>query len=148
MVLRYDAMSSTLKVNIIGEVTISGATEIGVINLEASPYDHGLHAVMLVIQNVSLSGDLTITVKGNTATDGSGTDTTIRTIVLDSADDELTVELPNELLGHFSDRASGYFKSIVFDAAGTDSDTFEAVTVARVMECEEGLTPSDTTSES
>jgi len=146
MVLRYTELQSTLKVDLIGTKTLSGTTDIKVIDLTAAPYAHGVHTVMLCLQNMALTGTATLVARGNTATDGTGTDTTVQTMAIGASDTEVAIEIPNELLGHFSDRASaGYFKSLVFDITGTDTNTVEAVIVAEAMQRQDALTPSDVT---
>ena len=148
MVLRYTKMQSTLKVVNVGGVTLTaGPDELAVIDLTAAPYAHGIHGVLFVAQTMALTGDLTMTVSGNTATDGSGTDTVLATVVIDSADTDWCLEIPHELIGHFSDRdaSNNYYKSLVLDGDGTNTDTLDLCYVAQPMQEQDALTPSDTT---
>lgn len=145
--IRYTKMQSELKVDVVGEVAMTGsAVDIKVIDLTAAPFAHGFHCVMCVIQNAYLAGAVTLRAKGNTATDGSGTDTTIQTMVLAADGENLVMEIPIELMSQFSDRsAGGYFKSLIFEATGTNADTLDAVIVSKLMQEQESLTPTDTT---
>jgi len=145
MALRYTKLQSTLKVDVVGEITVSGATDIKVIDLTALPYSQGVGQVMLVIQNAALTGDLTVVAKVNTATNGSGTDTTLQTMVLASANDEMVLEIPAELISDATDAAGSYAKSLVFDCSGTDTDTFDVAIVTVPLVAYDGLTPTDTT---
>ena len=148
MVLRYDRLQSTLKVVNSGDVTLTaGPDELEVIDLTAAPYSSGIRSVMFVLQSLSLSGDLTLTVSGNTATDGSGTDTVLATMVVDSADTNAVLEVSAELIGHFSDRdaSNNFYKSLVLDGDGENTDTLKLCSVCEPLEAAESLTPSDTT---
>ena len=146
-VIRYTKLQSELKVDVVGEVAMTGsAVDIKVIDLTAVPYAHGFHCIMLVIQNAYLAGAVTVKAVGNTATDGSGTDTVIQTMVLAADGENLVLEIPIELMSQFSDRsADGFFKSLIFEATGTNADTLDAVIVAKVMQEQESLTPTDVT---
>jgi len=148
MVLRYDEMSSTLKVVNLGGVTLTaGPDELAVIDLTAAPYAHGIHHVMFYTSSGDLTGDLTITCSGNTAANGSGTDTVLATIVMATADTDNVLEIPAELISHFSDRdaSNNFYKSLVLDGDGTNTDTIDLCYVVHPMQRQQGMTPSDTT---
>jgi len=149
MALRYTELQSSLKVDVIGEVALTaGPDDIKVIDLTAAPYAHGFHNIMLVLQNCALTGVASLTASGNTAANGSGTDTVLATMSLPiDADGEHCLEIPHELMSQFSDRAAAGtdFKSLVFAIDGTNTDTVDAVIVADVMCKEDGLTPADVT---
>lgn len=146
MVLAYTEMQSTLKVVNYGGVTLTaGPDEIGVLNLTASPYAHGIHSAMVYLSSMDLTGTATLTISGNTATDGSGTDTVLATKVATASDTDCVLEVAAELLSHFSDRAADgtQFKSLVIDVDGTNTDTIDACVVVHPMQRQTGLTPSD-----
>jgi hypothetical protein len=149
MVLRYTEMQSTLKVEIQGALTLTaGPDDIKIIDLTAAPYARGFHYIALVIQNAALTGVASLTVAGNTAANGSGTDTVLATMSLPiDADGEHVLEVTHELMSQFSDRAAAGtdFKSLVFAIDGTSTDTIDTVTVSRLMVEEDGLTPADVT---
>ena len=148
MVLRYTRMQSELKVVNLGGITLTaGPDELAVIDLTAAPYAHGIRGVLFVGSTLSLTGDLTMYVRGNTAANGSGTDTTLATVVIDSGDSDWCLEIPAELLGHFSDRdtSNNFYKSIVLDGDGTNTDTLDLCYVVQPLQAQDGLTPSDTT---
>jgi len=146
MAVRYTKFQSTHKVDVVGAVTLTGsADDIKVIDLTAAPHRHGVHWFALVIQNASLNGDITLKAKGNTAANGSGTDVTLQTMTIDSADTDAVLEIPCELLSHFSDRNDLVLKSLIFEATGTQYDTLDAVVVTKPMQEQDGLTPSDPT---
>jgi len=148
MVLRYDEMSSTLKVVNLGDITLTaGPDELGVIDLTAAPYAHGVHHVMFYMSTMALTGTLTLTCSGNTAADGTGTDTVLATIVAGASDTDCVLEIPAELISHFSDRdtSNNFYKSLVFDGDGTNTDTIDACYVVHPMQRQQNMTPSDTT---
>ena len=148
MALRYDRLQSNLKVVNTGSVTLTaGPDELAVVDLTAAPYAHGIHSVMFCLQSMSLSGTLTLTVSGNTAANGSGTDTVLATMVVAAADTDAVLEISSELIGHFSDRdaANNYYKSLVLDGDGENTDTIKLCSVADCLSSQEGMTPSDTT---
>jgi len=148
MALRYSRLGSTLKVVNKGEKALTAATtdELAVIDLTAAPYAHGIRSVLFTLQNMALSGGLSLTCSGNTAANGSGTDTVLATMSIDVSDTVAAMEIDSELIGHFSDRATGgTFKSLVFDGGGTDTDTVDQCYVVDCLQEQDLLTPSDTT---
>jgi hypothetical protein len=141
-------MESTLKVVNLGAQTLTaGPDEIAVLDLTAAPYAHGIRGVLWVFQSMALTGDITLTVSGNTAADGTGTDTVLQTVTIATADTDFCLETAAELLGHFSDRdaSNNFYKSLVLDADGTNTDTLDACYVVEPLQEQDGLTPSDTT---
>jgi Tfp pilus assembly protein PilV len=149
MALRYTRLQSTLDVEIIGEVTMTGsAVDVKIVDLTAGNNVNGVRNVTCIIQNASLTGDVTLVARGNTAANGTGTDTTIATMVIDqsASHTQCVLEIPAELLSHYSDRSTdGYFKSLVFDATGTNTDTLDACIIVEPLIEQDGLTPSDVT---
>ena len=147
MALRYSRLGSTLKVVNKGAKTLTaGPDELAVIDLTAAPYAHGIRSVLFTLQNMDLSGGLSLTCSGNTAANGSGTDTVLATMSILTADTSAAMEIDSELIGHFSDRATGgTFKSLVFDGDGTNTDTVDQCYVVDCMQEQDLLTPSDTT---
>lgn len=147
MALRYTRLQSTLAVDVVGEKTMTGsAVDLKIVDLTAGNNINGVRNVTCIIQNGSLTGDVTLLAKGNTVAAGSGTDTTIATMVLDSADDKMVLEIPAELLSHYSDRSTdGFFKSLVFEATGTNTDTLDVCIITEPLLEQDGLTGTDTT---
>jgi len=149
MALRYTKMQSELKVEVQGELVLTaGPDDIKIIDLTAAPYAHGFHNIMLVLQNCDLSGVASLTASGNTAANGSGTDTVLATMSLPiDAAGEHVLEIPHELMSQFSDRAAAGtdFKSLVFAIDGTSTDTIDTVTIADVMTKQDQLTTADVT---
>tara|TARA_B100000424_G_scaffold267566_2_gene260710 strand:+ start:65 stop:523 length:459 start_codon:yes stop_codon:yes gene_type:complete len=149
MALRYTRLQSTLDVEVVGEKTMTGsAVDLKVVDLTAGNNVNGVRNVACIIQNADLTGDVTLVARGNTAANGSGTDTTIATMTIDQSagDTKCVLEIPSELLAHYSDRSTdGYFKSLVFDATGTNTDTLDVCIVVEPLIAQDGLTPSDVT---
>jgi hypothetical protein len=149
MALRYTKVGAELYVLPIGTHTLNGSAQnIHVVNFTTFGQ---IQKAALVIADADLSGALTVNVRGNTAADGSGTDTTIYSMALGIADNqELVVEVDAELLGHFEDRngGTGTFKSLVFEVTGTNTDTMDAAVVIKGTHQYENLTPSDATTAS
>ena len=147
MALRYSRLGSTLKVVNKGAKTLTaGPDELAVIDLTAAPYAHGIRGVLFTLQNMDLSGALSLTCSGNTAANGTGTDTVLATMSLGASDTDAAMEIAGELIGHFSDRATGgTFKSLVFDGDGENTDTVDQCYVVDCLQEQDLLTPSDTT---
>ena len=149
MALRYTELQSSLKVVTEGDFTLTGAAtdHVAIIDLTASPYGHGVHSALFVMQGMSLSNAATLTAIGNTAANATGTDTVLATMAIAASDTNACLEIPGELLGHFSDRAAAgtQFKSLVFALAGDTGDTIKRCYVVKAMQRQDGLTPSDST---
>lgn len=145
MTIACTRMQSELQVLPKGGHTLNGSAQ----NLHVHNYTtYGFFkSIMLVIANASLSGDVTVLARGNTAADGSGTDTTIATMTLPSASDQLVLELDSEQISYLEDQTggTGTWKSLVFEVTGTNADTLDAVVVAEPLHQEMGKTPSDVT---
>ena len=145
MALRYNAIGSELYVLPIGTHTLNGSAQnIHVINFTTFGQ---IDKAALVVADADLTGTLTVLVRGNTAADGSGTDTTIYTMTRSSGSNQnLVVEVDSELVGHFEDQngGTGTFKSLVFEVTGTNTDTLDAAVVVKGMYKKELLTDSDT----
>lgn len=147
MALRYTRLQSTLAVDVVGEVAMTGsAVDLKVVDLTAGNNINGVRNITCVIANAALTGDITLIAKGNTVAAGSGTDTTIQTMTIDSADTNCVLEIPAELLSHYSDRSSdGYFKSLIFEATGTNTDTVDVCIITEPLLAQDGLTVTDVT---
>lgn len=131
MAIKYNRLTSKYKIIPLGTVALSsGAADLKVIDITAAGALH-FNCIAVVVAGASLSGALTINIKGNTATNGSGTDYVIATKVLGASDDELTLEIDNEIISYIEDQNGGLgtFKSIVIDATGTGTDSFDAALV-------------------
>lgn len=149
MALEYTKLQETLRVEVVGTHTLNGSAQNAkVINLEASPYAHGLHCVGFFLQNGTLTGDVTVKVNINPANDGSGTDVTIRTATIDqsASEDACVIEIPTELIGHYEDRNSIRAASLVLELTGTNTDTIDVAVVAEVKQQQDGLTENDVAS--
>jgi hypothetical protein len=145
MSLRYTKIGAEQYVKALGTHTLNGSAQnIHVINFTAFGT---IERAALVLSDADLTGNLTVLVRGNTAADGSGTDTTILTQVLATADADMVVEIDAELIAHFEDRNGGVgtFKSLVFEVTGTNTDTVEAAVIVKGHHNYQDQTPSDTT---
>lgn len=149
MALRYSKLGAEQYVLPIGTHTLTGSAQnIHVVNFTTFGQ---IKRAALVIADADLTGTLTVLMRGNTAADGSGTDTTLYTMSLSSgSNQELVVEIDAELLGHFEDRngGTGTFKSLVMEVTGTNTDTLDAAVVITATHMYENLTPSDATTAS
>ena len=137
MTLAYTMLQSTLKLDLIPELTLAGSEEnFIVVDLTAAPYAGGWHCIALFIQDVTLSGDLTVTAYANSDANGGGTDVQIQTATLPTAGAEGILEIKPELVAHLVDRETSPIdvKSLVFKVNGTASDTISGATLAKVME--------------
>lgn len=147
MVLEYTKVQSTHDIIVVGEKTMTGsAVTLAVVDLTTAKYARGFEALALVIQNSALTGDVTITASISTNTTGTGTVEVLRTIVLDSADTDVVLEIVPEIVSHASDRSGTDVKSIIFKATGTNTDTIDVVVIGLPNLCQDGLTASDPTS--
>ena len=116
--------------------------------MEAAPFELGFHSIMLVLQNASLTGDVTVTAQINPETNGSGTDVDVQSILLDqsASHTELTYELVPELVSKYADANDIIVRSVVFKVNGTNLDTADAALVVKCAKEEDNLTGCDPTS--
>lgn len=145
--LRQTKMQSTLKVDVVGEATLGGTPlNAVVIDLTQDPYAHGFHWVSFVLQNAALTGDLTIKVAINPEADGSGTDVYLGTMVLDAADSDAVFEVVGDMVSYQAEQNDILdVKSLVLELSGTATDTVDVAVVAKPMQEQDGLTPTDVT---
>jgi hypothetical protein len=132
MALRYSKIGAEQYVLPIKTHTFNGsAQDLFVLNLDTfGQFDQAA----LVLNDTDLTGTLTVIAYGNTAANGSGTDTALLTMTLTTGSDRnLVLEVDSELLAHFEDRAAAgtRFKSLVFTVTGTNTNTTAACLVVK-----------------
>lgn len=142
MALRYSKVASSLYVYPIKTHTFNGSAQ-DVIVVDLTTFGQFEHAAF-VFRDTDLTGTLTVVVYGNTAANGGGTDVALATMSLSSgANQELVIEVDSELIGHFEDRNSTRFKSLVLTCTGTNTDTTALTAVIHGLHQYDGRTPTD-----
>ena len=144
MAIEYKKLQSKFTVLPNSLALTAGAVDILVVDMTAGTYQ--INNILLAVANATITGDLTVLIKGNTAANGSGTDTIIASKVLDSADTAITLEVNKELIAYAESQAGGLntFLSIVIDATGTGTDSFDSAVLIDHDYKTVQNTPSDT----
>lgn len=117
---KFTHLSSKSLIKALGTLTMNGS--IGNAYVIAGPFDKA----MLVLNDASLAGSLTVTVCGSTVLAGTSAFTTIKTVVFNQYTDDMSVEVDSEEVSYAQDVAGVVFLSTVFRLTGTNSDTVKA----------------------
>lgn len=117
---KFTHLSSKSLVKALGTLTMNGS--IGNAYVVTGPFDKA----MLVLNDTSLSGNLTVTVVGSTAANGTSGFTTIKTHVFNQHTTDMSVEVDSEEVSYAQDQAGVVFLSTVFRLTGTNTDTVKA----------------------
>lgn len=142
MALRYSKVGSTKYIYPIKTHTLNGSAQ-DVFTLDLTTFGQ-FDVAAFVLRDVDLTGALTAVVYGNTAANGGGTDVALVTMGLSTGtNQELVLTVDSELIGHFEDRNSARFKSLVLTLTGTNTDTLAACLYVEGMWQYDGLTPTD-----
>lgn len=137
--LQQSHLSSESEIIPLGTLTLNTITNAKVI---AVPFDRA----MFVFAGGSVTGNFTVTVTGNTAADGSGTHTVIKTAVFASGQNQGSVEVDSSEVSYAQDQvaASLAFLSVCFRINGTNLDTIKAATQVRTLRQYANQTPKGT----
>lgn len=117
---KFTHLSSKSLIKALGTLTMNGS--IGNAYVITELFDKA----MLVLNDASLSGSLTVTVTGNAAAAGNGTHTVIKTVVFNQYTTDMSVEVDSEEVSYAEDQAGAEFLSVCFRLTGTNSDTVKA----------------------
>jgi len=102
--------------------------------------------LMFVGSSMTLTGTLTVTITGNSAADGSGTHTTIKTVAFAGNPADVSVEVDSEEVSYAEDQATSGtpFLSVVVRLTGTNTNTVKGAIVVDPLYQRGDLTPTGT----
>lgn len=132
---KFTHLSSKSLVKALGTLTLNTITNAAVI---AVPLD----VAMFVYTKITLTGNVTITVTGNTAADGSGTHTVIKTLVSASSVTDAALEVDSSEISYAEQQAGATFLSVCFRITGTATDTIRAAYQVKTLREYEDQTPT------
>lgn len=136
---KFSHLSSKSLVKALGTLTMNGS--IGNAHVFTEPIDKA----MIVLNDMVLTGTLTVTVSGSTAADGTSGFTTIKTCAFGSAGSaNVSVEVDSEEISYAEDAAGVSFKTVVFRLTGTNTNTVKAAVQALTFHQRKNLTPTGT----
>jgi len=137
-VQKFNHLSSKYLVRALGSLTMTGSIANAYVVTEIS--DKG----EIVINDASLTGNLTVTIAGSTAADGTSGFTVIKTAVFASATTNCAFEYDSEELSYAEDAAGVKFKSVVFRLTGTNTNTLKAAVLVLPLHRRANLTATGT----
>lgn len=137
---KFTHLASKSQIKALGTLTMNGS--IGNAHVITTLFDKA----MLVINDADLTGALTVTVAGSTASDGLSGYTTIKTVTFSAAlsNMNMAVEVDSEEVSYAQDQAGVVFLSVVFRLTGTNSDTLDAAVQVVGLRQYDDLTPTGT----
>jgi len=136
--LKFTHLSSKSEISPLGTITCDGSTN-NVLVLSGK-----IDKSLFVAKGATLTGVCTVTVTGNTAADGTGTDTTIKTFAVAAAvsGGNFACEIDSEEISYAENQAGAEFKSVVYKVNGTNTDTVPAAVQTCYLKQNADLTPT------
>lgn len=140
--LKFTHLTSKSEIAPLGTITCDGSTN-NVLVLTGK-----IDKSVFVAKGATLTGTCTVTVTGNTAADGSGSHTTIKTFAVDSAvsGGNFACEIDSEEISYAENQAGATFLSVVYRVNGTATDTVPAAVQTCYLKQQADLTPTGGTS--
>lgn len=117
---KFTHLSSKSLIKALGTLTMNGSIGNAYVATEL------FNKAMLVINDATLTGSLTVTVTGNAAAAGNGTHTVIKTVVFNQYTTDMSVEVDSEEVSYAEDAAGASFLSVCFRLTGTNTNTLKA----------------------
>ena len=141
--LKFTHLTSKSEIAPLGTITCDGSTN-NVLVLTGK-----IDKSVFVAKGASLSGTCTVTVTGNTAADGSGSHTTIKTFAVDHttlSGGNFACEIDSEEISYAENQAGATFLSVVYRVNGANTDTVPAAVQTCYLKQQADLTPTGGTS--
>ncbi len=137
---KFTHLSSKLFVEALGTMTMNGSIATRFTTTER------FSKLMFVGSDMVLTGTLTVTITGNSAADGSGTHTVIKTVAFAGNPADVSVELDSEEVSYAEDQATSGtpFLSVCVRLTGTNTNTVDGAIVIEPLYQRGDLTPTGT----
>lgn len=137
---KFTHLSSRLFVESLGTLTMNGSIANRFVATER------FDKLMFVGSDMVLTGTLTVTITGNSAADGSGTHTTIKTVAFAGNPTDVSVEVDSEEVSYAEDQATSGtpFLSVCVRLTGTNTNTVDGAIVIAPLYQRADLTPTGT----
>lgn len=141
--LKFTHLTSKSEIAPLGTITCDGSTN-NVLVLTGK-----IDKSVFVAKGATLTGTCTVTVTGNTAADGSGSHTTIKTFAVDHttlSGGNFACEIDSEEISYAENQAGATFLSVVYRVNGANTDTVPAAVQTCYLKQQADLTPTGGTS--
>lgn len=137
---KFDHLSSKQLVVALGTLTMNGSIGNQYVCTER------FSKMMFVGSSMTLTGTLTVTITGNSAANGSGTHTVIKTVAFAGNPQNISVEVDSEEVSYAEDQATSGtpFQSVVVRLTGTNTNTVRGAIVVDPLYQRKDLTPTGT----